>query len=89
MSSKRWKLLASLLPVGLATAYAAKTMEVMDHSQYSSDLAPSDAHRFGSLTEQLAGKRVLTGNDNKQAVNLLHRINTDFIHARIQVMVPL
>jgi hypothetical protein len=64
--------------------------EVMDHSPYSSDLAPSEVHRFGSLKEQLAGKRVLTGNDRKQAVtSLLHKINTDFIHARIQVMVPL
>jgi len=62
----------------------------MDHSRYSSDLAPSDVRRFGSLTEQLAGKRVVTGNDRQQAVtSLLHKIKTDFIHARIQVMVPL
>jgi len=59
----------------------------MDHS---SDLAPSNVHRFGSLTEQLAGKQVVTGNDRKQAVtSLLHKINRDFIHARIEVMVPL
>lgn len=62
----------------------------MGHSPYSSDLASSDVHRFEALTEQLASKRVVTGTDRKQDVtSLLHKINTDFFHAMIQVILPL
>jgi hypothetical protein len=55
---------------------------VMDHSAYSSDLAPSDFHLFGSLKKHLVGKQFASDANVKKAVSsvtgtwfrfLLHR----------------
>jgi len=55
---------------------------VMDHSPYSSDLAPSDFHLFRPLNKQLVGKRFASDGDVNKAVSsvtgisfqsLLHR----------------
>ena len=63
-------------------SFCRQNWEVMDHTPYSSDLVPGELHRFGPLKEQLTSKRVLTGNDRKQAVTSLLHKNQHRFHLR-------
>jgi len=42
---------------------------VMDHSPYSSDLAPSDFHLFGPLKKHLDGKQFASDTNVKKVVS--------------------
>jgi len=56
-------------PAGLSDWLRRYGWTVMDHSPYSSDLAPSDFHLFGPLKKQPVGKRFASDANVKKAVS--------------------
>ena len=56
-------------PAGLSDWLRRYGWTVMDHSPYSSDLAPSDFYLFGPLKKHLVGKRFASDSNVKKAVS--------------------
>jgi hypothetical protein len=62
--------------------------EVLDHSPYSPDLAPSNFHLFGPLKKHLGRRRFATKGEVQQAVmSWLQALDTNFFCAGTDALV--